>query len=387
MFFRIIWQDRLHQQLRNNGVPRPSLSLLQFFPLRSVSSSPSSSNSTLQPLLNSLSLSQEAASTILKEIDLKNHHLDRPPIVLNILHSYGFSKSQLTSIFTRHPSLLTANPEKTLKPKLHFLSNNGISGHNLTALIALDPSVLRRSLKKRLIPCISVLNSFFADGDTTAASVICGKRGTWVLHKFTESMKPNLDTLRASGVPDSSILKMLAMRPRTLSRDVDEFSEIVGEIREMGFDPNSMMFIHGICVLAAMKKSKWDSKVAAFKCFGWTDEQVKALFVKQPRIMNSTVERIQLVLEFFKEQFGWTVDEFGKYPLVLFLSLKRRIIPRGFIVKNLILRGLIKKTRVGNAFVVSDERFLNEYLLRNIGEFPEILDMYQSKMAMSCLVD
>lgn len=351
--------------------------------LKSLSSlsqiSQSTNNRTVDYLVHTLGLSKDSALAAAKRIHLKP--TANPDSVLALFKAYGFTPSDTASIFYRNPTLLLADPDTILKPKFEFLSRNGLSGHVLVDVISRDPSILRRSLDKQIVPCIEFLRNFFGSTDGIV-SLFSARRGTWVLQKFSESMVPNIEVLRANGVPDSNIAKMIWVRPRTLARDAEEFSDIVEKTKETGFNPSSLMFIHGLCTLSGMKEDKWLSKLHIFKSFGWSEEQFQSLFLKQPKFMTSSEEQIKRALDFFMNKLDWAPDEISKYPLVLFLSFEKRVIPRSSILQHLISKGFIKKTSVGKAFMIREDKFLGKFVMQYLSKDPHLLEMYRKKMAI-----
>ncbi|KAG6585270.1 hypothetical protein SDJN03_18003, partial [Cucurbita argyrosperma subsp. sororia] len=349
------------------------------FPSSLSEISQSTNNRTVDYLVHTLGFSKDSALAAAKRIHLKT--TANPDSVIALFKAYGFTLSDTASIFCRNPNLLLADPDTTLKPKFEFLSRNGFTGHVLVDVISRDPSILRRSLKKQIVPCIDILRNFFGSTDGVV-SLFSARRGTWVLRNFSESVAPNIELLRANGVPDSNIAKIFWVRPRTLARDAEEFSDIVEKTKEAGFNPSSPMFTYGLCTFLGMKKDKWLSKQHIFTSFGWSEEQFQSLFLKQPTIMNSSEEQIKRALDFLMNKLDWTHEEISKYPNVLYLSFEKRVVPRSSILQHLISKGFIKKTNFGRAFMLSEDKFLVKFVMQYLSEDPHLLEMYQKEMAV-----
>ncbi|PON59692.1 Mitochodrial transcription termination factor [Parasponia andersonii] len=338
----------------------------------------SSSSSTADFLRTSLGLSPEqalvAAQTIGREPKPKSD------AVVALFRRYGFSSEQITQIFVKNPQVLWCDADKILGPKLQFLSENGFADEVLARVLSADPYVLNRSLEKHIAPSVRLLKSFFGCSDGVI-SLLLTKRGTWVLHQYSEAMEPNIEMLRSLGVPEKSIVKMLLIRPRALARDVDQFAELVNEARRIGFDTSSLMFIHGIATLSGMKKDKWVSKIEVFKSFGWTEEQVRAVVVKQPQVMDSAEERIKRSLDFFTNELKWGPNELCKYPNSLMLSFEKRILPRTVVLGHLVSKGLVDKKSIGGAYLLTDAKFMNKFVQCYLADIPQqLFDLYQNKV-------
>lgn len=322
----------------------------------------------------------ESARAVAAAVDPKlAHKLDS---FVAVFKGHGFSPSEVATVLLRYPRCLRSNPVKNLKPKLDFLAGNGVAGETLVHVLTNDPYLLRRSLESQLAPCFDCLVKFFGNR-RDAISLLMVKRGTWVLHKFTDSMELNIDKLRQVGVPDSSITKLMTVRPRTLSRDATEFREIVDEVRRMGLHPSSLMFVYGVITLAGMKRPKWEAKIAVFKKFGWSDEQFKAIFVKQPQIMNPSEKRMEQFLKFFMSELGWTADELTNCPSIFMASFKKRILPRMSILLFLLSEGLVKRQSLLGKLLMSEDKFLSKFVMENVGKAPQLLQMYEDKQVLA----
>ena len=352
--------------------------LLRIFSSRPLSSAAvtatATSTSTVDYLTNTLGFARESAIAVAEKLNIKT--TTRPDSVVQLFKSYGFTPTHIATIVSKLPSLLLANPVKTLAPKLQFLSNNGVSGSSLVNIVSTNPVILRRSLQNQIIPCISFLKKVLPT-DHKIASLLTAKRGTWVVYKFSEQMVPNIETLRSHGVPESNILRMLILRPRTLSFNADEFKAILKRVKEMGFDEKGMMFIHGMCALCGMKKAKWESKVSVFRSFGWGEEEFIALFVKQPQFMSNSETRIRKCLDFLINELNWMPEDIFKYPMVLLLSLEKRVVPRSRVLQLLIGKGLVTRRSIGRALIISEDRFMKVFMSSYEKKIPELLEVYQ----------
>ncbi|PQQ19498.1 uncharacterized protein Pyn_03810 [Prunus yedoensis var. nudiflora] len=306
-------------------------------------------------LTNTLAFTPESALQVSKKIH--GRPPNNPYPVHSLFEHYGFTPTHIAKIITICPSFLWANPEKTLKPKLDFLAQNGISGQDLVSTITNNPRILERSLNKQIAPCIVFLKSFLGSA-SALLSHFSIKRGTAVVLRFSDSMGANAETLRQHGVPHRNIMKMMAWQPQLFSRDVEDFSEIVREVEELGFNPLSMMFIHGVCTLFSMRKDKWVSKFEVLKSFGWSEAGVSG-FVLEATPGNEVVGgAIEEGIGLFHEQDG--VGDFGH-------SQEPSVITKS------------KKTTV-KAFLQVEDKFVSEFVKGYEEHAPELLMMYQKKL-------
>lgn len=55
---------------------------------------------------------------------------------MTFLRNHGFTDTQISKIVKASPQVLSANTQKTLLPKIEFLSSIGISGTDIPAVIS-----------------------------------------------------------------------------------------------------------------------------------------------------------------------------------------------------------------------------------------------------------
>ncbi|XP_030487717.1 uncharacterized protein LOC115704656 [Cannabis sativa] len=354
------------------GQRSPVVPILKSF---STLSPPTSSSPTADYLITSLGISHELAFAAAQTIGSHREPKSKSDDVIALFRRYGFSSDQIAEIFSKCSQLFWSNAVKTLEPKLQFLSESGMSRENLVLIVCTDPFLLKRSLEKHISPCIQFLKSFYG-GIDDVISLFLARRGTWVLRQFSGAMASNIDTLRSHGVPDDNIVKMLEIRPRTLAQNVDDFDELAREAKRLGFDISSSMFIHGMAILSGMKKDKWVSKMDVFKSFGWSEDQFRCLFVRQPQVMGASKERLKMALEFFMTKFQWGPSEFCKYPNVLLFSFEKRILPRTSVLQILLSKRLVDKKSIGRAFFYSNDVFLKKFVEHHQPALPQLLELF-----------
>ncbi|KAI4384100.1 hypothetical protein MLD38_009867 [Melastoma candidum] len=328
-------------------------------------------SSIVRDLTDTHGFPPEAAETLAVLIDPKWRM--KYPSVLALFRNYGFDHSDISSILIRQPSLLNASADNMLKPKLDALACLGMEGPTLVQVVTRDPFILRLSASLRLVPCLQCLYRFFGSTERLVDLLLL-QRGAWILRKFTPNLEGNINILRQKGVPDASIMRLMLSRPMTLCRDPADFQSIITEVQELGMDAKSSMFIYGLITRAGMKKDRWASKVDVFKRFGWMEREVAELFVKQPKVMDSSAERIAKSLEYYLNQLGWTREDIMTYPSLLFISMHRRIIPRMSVLSALANDGSITKKGVLQALLLSNKNFMAKYMAETRDQTRHVLD-------------
>ncbi|XP_008438830.1 uncharacterized protein LOC103483816 [Cucumis melo] len=194
------------------------------------------------------------------------------------------------------------------------------------------------------------------------------------------SVSPNIEILKQIGVPDSNILKYLQGQPRHFLTNSIRFKETVERVTEMGFNPQQLQFVIAVSGLRAMTKSTWDKKVEVYRKWGLSEEEICLAFRRHPWCMMLSEDKINGAMDFFVNKMGCESSFAASRPIVLSLSLKKRILPRGYVYQVLLSKGLIKK--YGNPvsfFGISEKRFIEKIINPHKEQIPGLLELYKQK--------
>ncbi|KAE8650385.1 transcription termination factor MTERF6, chloroplastic/mitochondrial-like [Cucumis sativus] len=318
--------------------------------------------------------SPKSASLASNAVRLENNRKD----VIALLANHGFSESQISALAKRFPPIFSAKPEKTLLPKLLFFQSKGLSSPEIVRLVCAFPRVLTRSLDKRLIPSFEYIQAVLGSEKTLAAI----KRSADILFwDFQISVGPNIEILKQIGVPDSNILKYLHYQPRVFLTNSIRFKETVERVTEMGFNPRGLLFVIAVFALRSMTKSTWDKKVEVYRNWGLSEEEIHLAFRRNPWCMIASEDKINGAMDFYVNKMGCDSSFAARRPVLLQLSLKKRILPRGYVYQVLLSKGLIKKTEnICLLFESPEKRFIEKYINPHKEQIPGLLELYEQKL-------
>ncbi|XP_054803838.1 uncharacterized protein LOC129307015 [Prosopis cineraria] len=313
------------------------------------------SNFTFSYLVGSCGLAPEAATSVSQKVQL--HSSERPDSVLTLLREHGLSKSQISNVVRKRPSLLLANP---------------------------NPTILTRSLEKQIIPSYNFLKSVLLSDEKVASAL---KRTSWIfLEDHSKKLLPNISVLRATGVPESCIALLLAHFPETLIQKNGQFVNAVEEIKEMGFDPTKSTFVLAIHVMAG-NKSIYNRCVEVYQRWGWSEEEILMSFRKHPNCMLLSEDKITKAMDFLVNKMGWPSRMIASCPVVLFFSLEKRIKPRCSVVQALRLKGLIKKTLSLSTVLLPDKkRFVEKFVTKYEHQVSDLWSIYEMKVDFKSVI-
>ncbi|XP_030947353.1 uncharacterized protein LOC115971524 [Quercus lobata] len=239
--------------------------------------------------------------------------------------------------------------------------------------------MLRRSLKNNLIPCYDFLKSLLFENEKVITAL--GRSQRALLSNGTKTMVPNIALLREVGAPPSTISFLVIRSPSVAFIKLSKFVKAVQEVKEMGFDPSRFAFVQAILVVLSIKKPTWEYKFEIFRRWGWSKEDILLAFRRFPNFMLLSDEKITKVMNFVVNKLGQPSTDILMNPVVLNLSLEKRIIPRCSVVQILLAKNLIKSDLSLATFLLPNEKlFLEKFVIKFQDNVPQLLSMYQTKM-------
>ncbi|AES64216.2 uncharacterized protein [Medicago truncatula] len=330
---------------------------------------------TVNYLIQNLGFSPQTASKLSKRLQLNNSQ--KPDSVLLLFKSYGFSNSQLSTLIKTYPNLLSVNPNKTILPKFNFLLSKGASNSDLVYIISKNPFILCRSLENTITPCYHFIKRFLLSDQSIIASL---KHCACLLYSKIPSH--NIQFLLQNGVPESKVCIFFRNWYSIFAENPPRFEKAVVEVKELGFKPETTFFI--VALRAKInRKFLWERKIDVYKKWGWSEESFVSAFLKYPWCMLASVNKIEATMNFFVDHMGWNPIVLAKHPILLLLSLEKRVIPRAFVLKFLESKGLIKDAKLAAAFKVSEDVFLKRFVTCYEEEASQLLKLYEEKKDVS----
>ncbi|XP_072975452.1 uncharacterized protein [Typha angustifolia] len=362
----------------------PSSVLLRFLHESTITSSDADTDDdasfTVSYLTTACGLPIPDAVSAASHIRLRPSSTSKTDSVLALLRSYNFSRSQMAAVFHKHPNLLLADPDTTIRPKLDFFLDYGYSQDDLVNLVSADPNLLRISLANRLIPNFEILQKILGSKEHVMTAIRGSSR--LLRYKLEKMMLPNVETLKSHGLPAKNIVQLATAYPRVMTQNSDRFAHTVEKLKELGINPWSTTFILGINAMSGLTTSTWQRKLSIYRSFGWSEKDTLLAFTRHPFCMLASDEKIKNAMEFFMKKLQWDPLSLLRRPKLISLSLEKRIIPRCAVLNVLALNNLSSqwKTPVHTVLMMTEKEFQDRYVLPYGEQFPEVNEAYQGNI-------
>ncbi|KAL9677016.1 hypothetical protein QQ045_005242 [Rhodiola kirilowii] len=228
--------------------------------------------------------------------------------------NHGFGDTQISNLVQKEPSVLLADPEKTLIPKIQLLASLGASPAVFAKIIENSPTILRMSLDRKLVPSLLYLK-----------------------------VKDLLGT-------DEKVVQALLHYAWLLSRTIISITK------------NS--------------KETWEKKCETFRKWGWSDTELSNAFTEGPQFISFSQKKIDEVMDLMVNTMGFSPSSVAERPWIIYCSVKK-LTARCSVIQILEVNGVIKRADYTiSALTTGESQFLKRFVTRHKDILPELLDVY-----------
>ncbi|XP_074559040.1 transcription termination factor MTERF8, chloroplastic-like [Curcuma longa] len=380
---RLLYFSLFCKTLSSSRSPRPHDAALLFAVLPySASAAAAAAASTTgkhmfmaQYLVDSCGFDQAKAteaSKLLKGIQSRQ----QPDSVLAFLKSYGFDDALVKRLVHSFPNCLLLDVEKELAPKFRAYEDLGFSPSDIVHLVRSNGSVVR-TRHERFVPKIEFWLDLLGSKD---ALVKLFRRSCWILgHSIKKRIQPNLEMLRECGLDGQKLDFVLRFRPTFITQKADTLKSLISRVEDLGVPRTSGNFHCTMCALFLVHPKKFKMLMELFRSFGWSEGDFVAAFQKYPAMLGRSLKTLQRIMEFLINEAGYASSYIAIHPVLLTLSLERRLIPRHMILAALKSRGHCESDyKVATYMKVSETRFVEKYIVVYKDRYPDLSELYAS---------
>ncbi|GFP80279.1 hypothetical protein PHJA_000171300 [Phtheirospermum japonicum] len=281
-------------------------------------------------LVDSCGLSPNDVVSVSKKLRFNSKSPEKPDDVLKFLREYGFTDAHIAKLVTIWPNVLLSCPNKTLLTKLRFFRSIGVPLPVLAQKLSIYPYILTRSLGNSLIPLYNYLKSIVGLDERVVHAF---SRTPSIFGRYcTQGISSNISILRECGVPQSTIISLAVHRPSLLVTVKERLAAYVDRVVDMGFDVSKSAFVLAIQVFNEMTESSLQHKMEVYRRCGWSESDINAAFLKLPLCMCLSEEKITASIGFLVNALGCKPAVIAQRPVLLHLSLEKRIKTRCLVV-------------------------------------------------------
>ncbi|RRT31999.1 hypothetical protein B296_00056400 [Ensete ventricosum] len=297
------------------------------------------------------------ASKLLGRIESRH----QPDSVLGFFKSYGFDNSLMKGLLSLNPRWLLLDVEKTLAPKFRALQDLGFSCSDITHLVRSNNTVISHKLQN-VLSKIQVWQDLLGSKDLLVKQC---KNHRWLLgYSIEKRIQPNIEILRDSGITDQKLSIILRHQPLLLSRKAETLKALISRVEGLGVARTSGMFHRTLMILHCVNGKNFKAHLELFKVFGWSEDDSLAAFRKTPTLVGLSLKSLQRKMEFLVNETNCAPSYLATRPVILLLSLEKRLIPRYRILMGLKSRGVhIRNLQMVTYMKYSEKKFLEKFVI------------------------
>ncbi|CAL9124095.1 unnamed protein product [Musa acuminata var. zebrina] len=312
---------------------------------------------TLFDPLESCELSSKEAAKMAND-RICEKELSNSSLSIEFFKQSGWSDAQVMKLMQRQPRFLRANVETILKPRMRSLQDMGFSDTEIVQLVSSCPVLLYlRDIQPRINFWRSLLGS-------NERLIEASRSNMFLLSSSLARMiEPNIYLLRECGISEQCITRMLVTLPRFFCRRNKCINESIKHVEELGVSRDCKMFPHALFIVMTLSRSRFDATFATLMSFGWSQPDSLAAFRRHPGIWNFSKKNLSDKMTFLMEEAGCELTYVVCRPVLLTLSLEKRLRPRYEVMKFLNQNKLLDKGyNLLSVMVLSEEKFRNKFL-------------------------
>ncbi|OQU77961.1 hypothetical protein SORBI_3009G131550, partial [Sorghum bicolor] len=292
-----------------------------------------------------------------------------------LFRNYGFTDAEIADLVRRLPLILILDPDRILRPKLDFFASLGVRPRKLAS----NHIFLTRSLDKHLVPCIQFLRSILGTDEDVCLAISRTPRA--LMSDPEKTMRPAVDTLRRLGLPEESISKLVIIEMGVLMMSPERICQIFEDLNELGLGVTEKGLPRCIRVLCGISRETWLHRLALYRSFGVSDDELNRAFKWQPTILSCSDEIIKKKLRFFLDELKLELSEVMRKSKLIGYSLEKNIVPKCAVLSLLMREGKIgPNIKLISALLCSAKMFSTKYVLRYAHDVPDVVKAYEGKI-------
>ncbi|CAL5025193.1 unnamed protein product [Urochloa decumbens] len=298
----------------------------------------------------------------------------RPDAAIAFLRSRGLTRAQVRAVVSWTPTLLLSDVDATLAPKFRALRSLGLTRAEAARLFALYPPALTMGVHTNLLPRLLL----WLDLLGSARLLMKWLAKTWLLKYSADALLRNLDALRGHGVPEARLAATVRLKPSLILQSPAKLDALAARVDACGVPRGSGMYAWALLALHSVSNAAFRVKRhAVMRGTGCTEEEFLAMFRRAPCFLFMSAEMLRRKVEFLVGTVGCGADHIVRDPVLLTLSLGKRMVPRCRAIEALKARGIdVGREKLVNIVRASEARFVQRYILKYSDQAPELLELY-----------
>ncbi|XP_065032302.1 transcription termination factor MTERF15, mitochondrial-like [Musa acuminata AAA Group] len=301
----------------------------------------------------------------------------QPDSVLGFLKSHGFDDTHVKKLLSWNPRWLLLDVEKTLAAKFRALQELGFSQSDITHLFLANPSAINYHIRT-VVHRIRFWQGLIGSNDIL---IKLFKLHKWLLgYSVEKRIQPNIDMLRSCGFTDQKLRTILGYHPTLVTQRAETLRTLISRVEGFGVARTSGRFHWTLLMLSTLSVERFNAQKKLFGAFGWSEADFLDALKKTPGFLTCSMKNLKMKMEFLVNEAGYAPSYIALRPMLLTLSLEKRLIPRYQLMAALKSRGLCADLpKLLTYMLYPEKKFLERYVIIYKKQFPELIELYSAR--------
>ncbi|XP_054820668.1 uncharacterized protein LOC129319596 [Prosopis cineraria] len=345
-----------------NSVSNLSRTFLSLFSIVSIPTHFSAEHIPIIDYLNTNVKLSKAQSVYISKRLSQARCPQHPWTVLNYLKQTGLSESQILSmIASRVP---------------------GFQGSELGKLLSKNANLLVYSLNKTLVPSVEAFRKIV--NKEKDLMKLLHRNGNWIIPKYQKVLR-NAAFFQGCGIVGSQLSVLLTCHGRLFLQQESLLQNHVSRAVNMGFSINSRMSVYALRVIYSLSIDKFDRKLELIQSCGFSKDETMRIFRRAPALLHQSEKRLKFRIDMYLDKVMVPRSLLVSNPVILMLSVEKRVIPRWRVFQLLISKKLQldKNPSFLEVLGLREDKFLAKYISEFRDNEKALLEAYKGR----CLED
>ncbi|XP_028767354.1 uncharacterized protein LOC114725067 [Neltuma alba] len=243
---------------------------------------------------------------------------------------------------------------------------NGLSESQIQSMISLKPQILFSSVDKTLKPKIEYLQLLGFQG-----------YGRWIISN-QQRVFNNAAFLKSCGIVGSQLSFLLTHNASLFVIRESQLRSYVSWAVNLGFSINSGMLVHGLRTTTSMSIGKFENKLEVIQSCGFSKDETMQMFRRSPGLLSRSEERLKFKIQVCLVKIMLPKSLLVNSPVILMLSMEKRVIPRWRVRKLLVSKNLLNENPSSlQVLLLQEKKFLKKYISKFRDNEEALLEAYK----------
>ncbi|XP_006662809.1 uncharacterized protein LOC102717289 [Oryza brachyantha] len=303
----------------------------------------------------------------------------RPDAVVAVLSGVGLSRAELAAAVASDPMLLCAKADGIARRVASLRDRVGLSDPQIGSFLLAGGA---RSLRSGDIASKLEFWIPFSGSFDMLLRVVKGNYRIFTAN-IEKVVKPNVALLQECGLTVCDIVKMAGYASWVLTFSPKKVEALVQRAEELGVPRTSGVFKYTLGATGCITEGKATARMKFLSCtLGCSMDKLRPAVRRAPQILGLSEENLRSKIEFLVNKVALEPNYILQRPVLLSLSLVKRLAPRHYVLQVLAVKGLIKNdVDFYSSVCLVEEDFVARYIDGYKDAVPGLADVYAALRA------